>query len=251
MNLLAVSDLHLSAGSGERNALFIEFLQDALSAGDEVLIIGDLFDLWFGREALIFPFQRSIVARMKELASEGLQIDYVEGNRDFFLSRYSGSVFRTVSSGGFHRDWGSRRLYAEHGDWINTDDKQYRLFKRATKNRLSAFLMDHLPAGFLMKQAEAVERKMKSTNMKYRTGYPERHCRRFAEKKGRAGADLVIIGHFHEEKMWEMQMPDRTVLFYNLPGWENGFRYLVIPESSQKPYFKDKERKDHGDIAAS
>lgn len=251
MNLLAVSDLHLSPTSEERNSLFLDFLQHALEAGDEVLMIGDVFDLWFGREALTFPFQRSIVARMKELASQGLKMDYVEGNRDFFIHRYSGSIFRSVSSTGFHRTLGDRHIYAEHGDWINIDDKQYRMFKRISKNRFSQFLLDGLPSKFLLKQAERLEQRMKRTNARYRIYYPEDHCRQFVESLGHAGADLVIIGHFHEEKAWELPLEKRTVLFYNLPGWENGFRYLVVPEDNQKPYFKDKGRKEHGDSAAS
>src|SRR5215203_7425775 len=101
MNLVIVSDLHLSPHTAPRSEAFLELLRLAHAAHDEVLIVGDLFDLWFGFESLTYDYQKPILAEMKRLASEGLAMDYVEGNRDFHIRAYRGSIFRSVSEEGF------------------------------------------------------------------------------------------------------------------------------------------------------
>lgn len=68
--------------------------------------------------------------------------------------------------------------------------------------------------------------------------YPDQNSEKFSFGLFRSGVDLIVVGHFHTEKSVEMFLENRNVLFYNLPGWEQGFRYLVIP-SSGTPYFTD------------
>lgn len=251
MNLLVLSDLHLSPQTLDRNKLFLNFLEQALAKGDEVLLLGDIFDLWFGREALTFSFQSPILERMKQLKSLGLRMDYVEGNRDFYISRYAGAIFQQVSSDSYHRRWGQYTLHAEHGDCINLDDKPYRFFRRLTKNSVAQLLIDCMPSRFLLGQADRLERKMRNTNLKYKMHYPEAHCKRFIDKTAAENADLIIVGHFHEEKSWEVKCREKNVLFFNLPGWESGFRYLVIPDTAAKPYFKEEGQQVHGNPATS
>lgn len=249
MNLLVLSDLHLGPSTESRGALFLNFLQRAWESRDEVLLLGDIFDLWFGGESLTFSFQRPILEKMKELAAKGLNMDYVEGNRDFFLDLYCGAIFRGVYSNSYQRTWGGYRIYAEHGDCINRDDRPYRLFRKLTKNSTARFVIRHLPSRVLLKQADRLEQKMRNTNLRYKLHYPENHCRRFILESAQRNANLVVVGHFHEEKSWEMTVGNQTVLFFNLPGWESGFRYLVIPDTHQKPYFMEEGNQTHGNPA--
>ena len=46
MNLLVISDLHLSPTSEHRTNQFLDFLENAWKNQDQVLIVGDLFDLY-------------------------------------------------------------------------------------------------------------------------------------------------------------------------------------------------------------
>jgi UDP-2,3-diacylglucosamine hydrolase len=243
MNLLVTSDLHLSPASTNRNAEFLKFLESALRDGDEVLIVGDLFDLWFGRQELTFHYQKELLSRIRELVRKGLVIDYVEGNRDFGIVKYEGELFRKVSRHALQRRWGDFQVYAEHGDLINQDDIPYRTWRAITRNRVSFFLLDHLPASLLLSLSARIEEKLRRTNVKYKSSYPEEMCRKFCETRFQEGADLVIVGHFHVEREVSLQAGERSVLFYNLPGWEQGLRYLVIPQQGMRPYFEDWEGK--------
>ena len=64
-------------------------------------------------------------------------------------------------------------MHLEHGDLINRNDKQYRLWRKLTKNRLLFGLIDILPSRLLLRLAESLERKLRSTNLRYKQNYPE------------------------------------------------------------------------------
>lgn len=234
-----VSDLHLNPDSSERNNKFIEFLEFAQKQKGRVLILGDLFDLWFGWKQLQFNFQSDILFKMNNLATDGLHMDYLEGNRDFGISKLEGRIFNAVIPKHFEFTWGDHSICAEHGDLINRDDLQYRSFRALTKNALSYFLIGNLPSSWLLKISTKLEKSLKNTNQKYRISYPEEACKKFRDAAFRRGADIVIAGHFHQEKMLKEKLNSKTVWFFNLPGWETGFRYLTIPDNQEEPYFSD------------
>jgi UDP-2,3-diacylglucosamine hydrolase len=238
-NLRVVSDLHLNPEAKNRNSKFLSFLEDAFKKGDRVLIVGDLFDLWFGWSKLFFKFQHAIINGMNDLASSGLKLYYVEGNRDFGISELEGKLFEKVAANALCFQWGSRTIYAEHGDLINKADRQYRTFRKISKNRFTYFMLRNLPSSWMLALTTRLEESLKNTNMQYRIGYPEEQCKLFRDEIFQSGADIIIAGHFHQEKQLKEQLNSRTVMFYNLPGWESGFRYLVIPQTSDDPYFVD------------
>jgi UDP-2,3-diacylglucosamine hydrolase len=239
MNLLILSDLHLSPESTERNQDFLHFLKTARDQKDEVLIVGDLFDLWLGWSSLTMEFQKPILREMSELWQSGLVMDYVEGNRDFGIGEYEGKIFRSVHARSFRVNWYGRKIYAEHGDLINRSDRPYRVWRSVSKNAFSYFLLRHLPPFLTLPAALHLERGMKSTNLKNKMAYPENHAESFYLALFESEIDIVVVGHFHVEKSISLHLGNRNVLFYNLPGWEQGFRYLVIPPDGAMPYFKD------------
>ena len=250
MNLLVISDLHLSPTSEHRTGQFLEFLENAWKNQDQVLIVGDLFDLWFGWPDLIMQFQKPILSKMRELFSSGLKVDYVEGNRDFGIHHQEGILFRRVVSRAWEGEWEGRKIHAEHGDLMNRSDRPYRIWRRISKNKISYFLISHLPPIVTLRVGLRLEEKMRKTNQKNKIAYPEQSGRDFLLKMLHAGMDLVIVGHFHLEKTVQMQVASRNVLFYHLPGWEQGFRYLVIPAGKGIPYFTE-WGKDNGNSATA
>jgi UDP-2,3-diacylglucosamine hydrolase len=234
-----ISDLHLTPDSPERNDKFISFLESAYKQQGRVLILGDLFDLWFGWKQLQFNFQADILYKMNNLAANGLRMDYLEGNRDFGISKLENQPFHEVIPKHYEFRWGDHSICAEHGDLINRDDLQYRSFRALTKNPFSYFLIGHLPSSLLLSIGTKLEKSLKNTNQKYRISYPEKACKKFRDAAFKRGADIVIAGHFHQEKMIKEKLNSRTVWFFNLPGWETGFRYLTIPDNQEEPYFAD------------
>ena len=204
-----------------------------------MVIVGDLFDLWFGHEHLSFEYQAPIVGRMRELSERGLRMSYVEGNRDYGIGRYRDRIFAEVSDRGLLKNWGAHRVYFEHGDQINTRDRQYLAWRKISKNAAALWLMDHTPSSWLLRWANRMEQGMRQTNLKYKVKYPDVEVDLFCRRTAAAGSSSIIVfGHFHAEKEFTVEAGGRNVLCYNLPGWEAGFRYLTIPEDG-KPVFEE------------
>lgn len=237
MSLLLISDVHLNSETSERSDSFLDLLESAWKNQDEVIIAGDLFDLWFGWSGMTFDFQEDILRQMEILSRKGLRMEYVEGNRDFGITELKGRVFKDVSTNMLQRFYEGRSIYVEHGDLVNRHDRPYRLWHAFVKNPLSFFLLRCLPGKLALKLATAMEERLRQTNLRHKSYYPEESCRSFSRERFLRGADIVILGHFHVEKEEQFRVGDRDVLFFNLPGWEHGLRYLVIPPGKQKPYF--------------
>ena len=175
---------------------------------------------------------------MEDLAERGLVIHYIEGNRDFSIHHYKDRIFRSVSCESLDLHWAGRKVRVVHGDMVNSADTMYRLWRAVSKNRLSLFLLDRMPSSFL-KVSTRMEQEMKATNKKYKSTYPERQAEDYCRRAAQQGVDILIAGHFHIEKEMQMQFDNKNVLFYNLPGWESGFRYLIIPGEGNKPHFAE------------
>lgn len=239
MSLIAISDLHINANTPERSADFLRLLRQAAAAKDEVLIAGDLFDLWLGPASLTFSYQGPILEELQSLAASGLQLHYVEGNRDFaVIASWANKIFSSTATHSLTLNRNRWMLKAVHGDLINRDDHLYRFWRGISKNRLSLFLLKNLPPRFVQKSSEKMERELKPTNQKHKSYFPDKHVDAFLRESADHGYNIVVAGHFHVEKEIEIQSRGKTVLFYSLPGWEYGLRALVIPEDGERPYFR-------------
>lgn len=76
------SDLHLSAGMPRTLAAFEAWL--ARTHADAVFLLGDLFEVWPGDDALSLPFEQQ-VAGVLARAAQQRPVHVQRGNRDFLL----------------------------------------------------------------------------------------------------------------------------------------------------------------------
>ena len=98
------------------------------------MLLGDLFQAWVGLPSFETPEVAAIVRALLDLRRRGLRVDYVEGNRDFFLagSPYADAFDRVVLETAF--TVGGRRYLAVHGDGLNDRDWKYRFWRRVSKS---------------------------------------------------------------------------------------------------------------------
>jgi UDP-2,3-diacylglucosamine diphosphatase len=125
MTTLFVSDLHLHASRPAVTACFLRFLSHTASQARALYILGDLFESWIGDDA---PGQTGIEvsAALRSLADRGVACSFMQGNRDFLISRHfavrSGLTLlpdETVI------DLHGERALLMHGDTLCTDDHAY------------------------------------------------------------------------------------------------------------------------------
>lgn len=126
-----VSDLHLCEALPRTFGAFAAHLRQ--TPADAVVILGDLFELWVGDDALTRPFEQQCAELLAEAASRRAVLLMV-GNRDFLLG---GHFLRATGLTGLADPtvlalWGQRVLLT-HGDALCLADQPYQAFRREVR----------------------------------------------------------------------------------------------------------------------
>lgn len=125
MSILFIADIHLGNEHPEISQRFVQFLQQQAVAAEAVYILGDLFEVWIGDDAVQAEHQPAIDA-LKQLTDSGTPVYVMHGNRDFLL----GQEFEQITGCKLINDpllidlHGTPTLLM-HGDSLCTDDSEY------------------------------------------------------------------------------------------------------------------------------
>jgi UDP-2,3-diacylglucosamine hydrolase len=194
---LVIADLHLDAGRGALEG-FLIWLASRQGA-PRIVILGDLFEYWFGPGQAHLAVGRNVVAALAACTRAGTSVDVVPGNRDFLLGRTFArrSGARVHHGGMIGRLPGGERVLLLHGDELATRDLAYQRMRRVLRSPFVATLARLLPARW----AEAAARRLRRTSGRAvrrkdqeTTALQESACRALAE---RHAAGIVACGHAH------------------------------------------------------
>lgn len=131
---LFISDLHLSDERPAITAQFLDFLRSRAAGAVALYILGDLFEVWLGDDA-VAPGYRPVLEGLHKLTDMSVPVYVMHGNRDFLIG------------GGFARQSGCRliadptvielngeRTLLMHGDTLCTDDVEYQNLRTHLRN---------------------------------------------------------------------------------------------------------------------
>lgn len=223
--LAFVGDAHLSAIDAPLQD-FLRFLDGLGETCARIVLMGDLFDLWIGRPELEEPHHRVVVEKLAQLRRRGVVLRYLEGNRDYRIAAgYTGSAFDDSTDAALEERCGGHRLYATHGDLVNTADRQYRLWRRLSRSRPVWFAFNRIPRSRRLAWANRAERRLRSTNLDFKRRFPEAMVRAYAERSFAQGYDALVLGHFHVERDLAAGRGRRIFV---LPEWKESRRHLEV-----------------------
>ena len=131
---LFISDLHLSDERPEITALFLRFLQNDAARARALYILGDLFEVWLGDDAVL-PAYQPVIDGISALTAGGVPVYLMHGNRDFLI----GDRFVELSGCRLLEDptvieLDGKRTLLMHGDTLCTDDVEYQHFRTQVRN---------------------------------------------------------------------------------------------------------------------
>ena len=237
-SILLLGDAHLREVDSELEP-FLLFLRQASSRAGALYLLGDLFDLWVGAEAFLSESHRRVVEALRLLRAEGMDLVYVEGNRDYRLrGMYGTDPFREVVETGYNFRFGVRRIHLAHGDLVNREDRPYHLWRRVAKGPWLLGAFNLLPRAGARALARRMERGIARTNRKHRIHFPDEQCRSFAEQLQAEGADTLVLGHFHQETRRTYERGGKKIDVFILPSWRDARRYLRIHEDGRAEFEK-------------
>jgi UDP-2,3-diacylglucosamine hydrolase len=167
------------------------------SDGDRLVILGDLFDFWFLYRHAIPKDQHQMLCMLNDLKHNGIEIDYISGNHDFWM----GDFFETQLGINLHRDfldmvYEGKKLHFIHGDGLAKADRGYRFLKRVLRNRFNIWLYRKLPPDWAIPLAKKVSGSSRNyTSRRDHTFTADYEL--YADNKLNSGYDIVAIGHLH------------------------------------------------------
>lgn len=124
-----LSDLHLQASEPGTVAAWRHYLQT--TPADALFILGDLFEVWVGDDALDDPGSfESRACALLQAASRQRALFFLHGNRDFLI----GPGFARRTGATLLQDptvlvWQGQRLLLSHGDALCLQDVDYQRFR--------------------------------------------------------------------------------------------------------------------------
>jgi len=193
-----ISDLHLQRGEPATLAAWQAYLQG--TPADALFILGDLFEVWVGDDALApgaDGFATECVALLRS-ASRQRPVFLLHGNRDFLLGEaFARAAGLQLLTDPFVLTAGSRRWLLSHGDALCLADTDYQRFRTEVRSPTwqQAFLTQPLAA----RQAQARALRTQSEARKRRAGanadLDAAACRAWLASHQ---ADTLIHGHTHQ-----------------------------------------------------
>ncbi len=205
MAVAVLADAHLGGPGGEPGPLLAQLDEIGARRPERLVLLGDLFQVWVGYPQYETPEIRAFLAGVARVRAAGVPVDYIEGNRDFFLARgpYRDAFDRVGTESAFTS--GGVRFLAVHGDGLNDRDRQYLAWRWLSKSLPVRGLIRFLPASVVGRFVHSTERQLTGTNFKHKVRIPEEAIRRYGERRLAEGHDVLLLGHFHEARTWAVR----------------------------------------------
>jgi len=220
-----ISDIHLGAGSEadeqEKLRRLTTFLNFINQPGNQLYIVGDLFDFWFEYRHVIPNQYFTVLYRLHKLVENNITVHFLPGNHDrwirnFFVEQVRIRVHPEIYMSEIH----SKNILLFHGDGISKKDTGYRILKKIFRNPINIFLYRLLHPDLGIPLAKF----MSAGSRKHTAGREfddEPDYLKFAMEQFDRGIDYVIVGHSHKPLYRKI---DNHILL-NLGDWIHHFSY--------------------------
>ncbi len=209
------ADAHL--GQVERDAEdFLEALEGVRRSGfSTAVLLGDIFHYFIGDSKLETPLLRKTLDGLQGVASRGLSLRYVEGNRDFFVagSPYAAPFASWALTDGIRV--GPSAYAFVHGDRVNTADLPYRFWRVVSKNPVAHAALKAIPGSLARAIVSRTEARLYRSNFKHKEKLPEAALLAEGRAARRAGYDALLVGHFHVART----LTGEGSVTHVLPAW--------------------------------
>lgn len=231
--ILFVSDLHLKGLDDPRQEAFVSWLEEKAPRLSRLVIGGDLFDVWIGFKDVGYYHYLSVLESFRKLKKQGVEIDYIEGNHDFFLGPFFTDILKANI---FEREaiyyLNGFKVSVTHGDLLNTKDVSYQLLRFFFRSLPFQWLVKMTPASWIWTIGQKLShlsrsRKYAETDINSQEKIGSLY-RKLAEEKFRQSPDLdiLIAGHNHFPDHYSFESTGKKRTYFNLGDWVKHFTYL-------------------------
>ena len=200
-SLYFMSDAHLGNRhhhkSEHARKLLYSFWRSISHAGNELYILGDLFDFWFEWPQAVPERHFETLMELRKMVDAGVKVHLLPGNHDFHFGPFLPEKIGLLLHDEPHEfDWGGCRFHVRHGDDLNPDDSSYLFLKRVLRHPLSRALFSLLSPAVGMWLADHVSRLSSRRSSPPASGRFNQ-LEKYASAQLALEADFVLMGHIH------------------------------------------------------
>lgn len=240
LNAYFVSDLHISGGSDPKLHLFISFLKQLKGSENitHLFLLGDIFDLWIAGHNYFINQYQPVIAEIRRLKSEGVEIHYFEGNHDLYLQHFwQKEVGAQVHGEAEYFQLGSSICRLEHGDQMDPEDRGYIFLRWLLRTPFLKWLAPRLPERAIVWFGERASQASRQYTSKLKVIAEDQARRKFRQHVDKVFHQrpfhFLISGHTHvrDDHLFESTIgPVRAI---NLGSWFDSPAYFKMTTDFQ------------------
>ena len=204
--------MHIDHSRTDITAGLFNFLDKNKNNCDALYILGDLFEVWIGDDA-VTSSDLEVASKLQDFSDCGASIFIMHGNRDFLLgSEYAERCGATILYDNHLIDMGPEKLLILHGDTLCTDDVDYQRFRALV--RTSSWQKDFLNKSIKerIKFAEqAREESRRETSSKSELIMDVSH-EAVVELFQKHAVSKILHGHTHRPAIHDLKIESHTEL---------------------------------------
>ncbi|MFK5955540.1 MAG: UDP-2,3-diacylglucosamine diphosphatase [Planctomycetota bacterium] len=213
------TDLHLEPSAYEEIYAFATSLIPLVGRCDALVILGDLFESYLGRESIVHPTFAPLHQAFEALRRSGCDIYLLRGNRDVLLNRSDGHHIGFTVADSLLCTTVPGKLLLTHGDAFCLGDLPYQRLRRMLRRTgmrpflraLPLFVRRRLSKRLRNYSVQEVARKPLDSMM---LTLPK-----VDEVMAQEGVQHAWIGHLHAAATHEL---GQNRVLEVLPAWEPG-----------------------------
>ncbi len=218
-----IADVHLRGINDPRQDLLVAFLSQEMPTLSHLVIVGDLFDYWYGYRTVVYWEYLPILNCLLRLREAGIKITYFVGNHDFRLGAFFSEYLRCdIYLKPSFIEIEGKRVFITHGDEINKRyDWGYAVLYALLRNRMVQGVLSLIPPDWGWKLA--MHGATASRNFTKDKPKPSKETLlSYLKDKIDEGADVVIAAHSHQPLI----LSEGDYTLFNLGDFIKNFVYL-------------------------
>lgn len=231
MSIIFISDLHLSEGLPGVTAKFREYLGSLPAECEALYILGDLFEVWIGDDA-VTPFQLEM-AELLHTVSKQCPIYFMAGNRDFLLGNdYCAKAGMTyIKDPSVINLYGCKILLA-HGDSLCTQDKFYQFYRSIVRSRIFKAIFLSLPLNYRNSIATKMRQRSQQGNQHKSDELMDVDHKALKKLMKKHDCHQIIYGHTHRPSICFYDLNSTIKKVFVLSDWHKQGNALIFTGNS-------------------
>lgn len=231
---LFISDCHLSQNTPKTNKAFINFCKKEAIKADQIFILGDLFDYWYGDDMISQLWVKEICLALYQLKKKKIQTFFIPGNRDFLIGN---TFFKESGLTPLNEivklNIQEKNIVLLHGDTLCSNDRLYFYFRKIIRSKLINKIFCSLPINFKKKITKTIRKLSKNRGKKFaKNNYLEKvnaNIKTVIKLMNQLNAKIMIHGHTHQPGYHQEGQLERFVLSdWDLDGIKKRGNYLQL-----------------------